>query len=155
MILISTKVLFRAELCQKNKMMSDNYYMGELLLRVFTGLLFLYQGYDKLFRIKMPGVIDAFSADAQRYHVPGGLLKLVAYYTSVAEFAGGMLLVLGLFTPFALYALGIDLLLVSLAFSYMNPMWDMKHVFPRLILVAALLLLPEQFRLVAIDHFLN
>jgi putative oxidoreductase len=135
--------------------MTTNIYIAELLVRVFAGVLFMYQGYDKLFRIKMPGVIDAFTADADRYHIPRPILTLVAYYTSLVEFVGGILLIAGFFTSYALYALGFDLLLVCLAFSYMTPMWDMKHVFPRLALVVTLLLLPEHYQYFSLDRFLH
>lgn len=135
--------------------MTTHFYIAELLLRVFAGVLFLYQGYDKLFRIKMPGVIAAFTADAESNHVPKPVLGLVSYYTSIVEFLGGLFLVLGLFTPYVLYALGLDLVLVCLAFSYMNPMWDMKHVFPRLILVVTLLVFPEESHHYSLDHFVS
>src|ERR1044072_1070768 len=102
------------------------FQIAELLLRTFAGILFLFQGYDKLFRIKMPGVIDVFTADADQYHIPRPALTLVAYYTSLVEFFGGFFLLAGFFTTYTLYALGIDLLLVGLAFSYMTPIWDMK-----------------------------
>ncbi|MBL7930551.1 MAG: DoxX family membrane protein [Bacteroidia bacterium] len=135
--------------------MTTNFQIAELLVRVFAGILFLYQGYDKLFRIKMPGVIAAFSADAESNHVPRPIVNIVAYYTSIVEFLGGLLLVFGLFTSYALYALGIDLILVCLAFSYMTPIWDMKHVFPRLILVVTLLVFPEESHYYRLDHFVG
>ncbi|MGZ3932212.1 MAG: hypothetical protein ACXVP0_12855, partial [Bacteroidia bacterium] len=64
-------------------------------------------------------------------------------------------LLLGFLTNYMLYALGLDLLLVGIAFSYMEPMWDMRHVFPRFILVIVLLLLPDEYRQFTIDHILN
>lgn len=134
--------------------MADNFQIAEFLLRSFAGILFLFQGYDKLFRVKIKGVIDVFAADADRYHIPRPLLTVVAYYTSLVEFLGGTLLLLGLFRSYALYALGLDLLLVSLAFSYMNPMWDLKHLFPRLLLIAALLLVSENYCRYCLDAFL-
>lgn len=129
--------------------------IAELLIRVFTGILFLFQGYDKLFVVKMRGVVNAFMADAGRQNIPGALVKFTAYYTSIVEFFGGILLILGLFTDYTLYFLGSDLLLVCFAFSYMQPMWDMKHVFPRLILIVVLLLLPGEYNNFSLDHLLN
>ncbi|MCC6372317.1 MAG: DoxX family membrane protein [Bacteroidia bacterium] len=116
--------------------------VAELLLRCFTGFLFLFQGYDKLFRLKLNTVTDAFMNDAGRYHVPRPLVYLLSAYTSVAEFLGGLFLILGLFLTPALYALSVDLLLVGFAFSFIEPMWDLKYMFPRLILVVLLLILP-------------
>ena len=129
--------------------------VAELLVRIFAGILFFFQGYDKLFKIRMPGVIDAFAADAERNRIPHALLSVVAYVTSIAEFVGGLLLVLGLCTTFALYALGIDLLVVCLAFTYMKPIWDMKFVFPRFALVIFLLLMPDNYRYFGIDQLIN
>lgn len=135
-------------------MNDTNFQIAELLVRVFVGILFLLQGYDKLFHIKMPGVINTFAKDADRYHIPRPLLSLVAYYTSTVEFIGGILLILGLFTSYALYALGLDLILVGFAFTYMAPMWDMKFVFPRLAMVVTLLLMPEEYNYFSLDQLL-
>ena len=126
--------------------------IAELFLRLFTGILFLFQGYDKLFRIKMPGVIETFSADAQRYHVPRPLLTGLAYFTSIVEFIGGLMLIAGFLTNYTLYAMGLDLLLVSFAFSFMEPMWNLKHVFPRFVLIITLLILPQEYQVFSLDH---
>ena len=137
--------------------MNDDYniQIAEFLVRSFTGIIFLFQGYDKLFRIKMHGVIETFKSDADKFHVPRTLLKIVAYYTSIVEFVGGITLLLGFFTSISLYALGLDLILVSFAFSYIEPMWDMKHVFPRFLLIIVLLMIPLQYRLFTLDHLCN
>jgi len=135
--------------------MSTNLYIAELLVRVFAGVLFLFQGYDKLFRIKLSGVIDAFRDDARRNNIPGPILTSIAYYTSLVEFFGGFLLLMGFMTNYTLYALGLDLILVAIAFSYLEPMWDLKHVFPRLALIIVLLLLPQEYRQLSFDHFFN
>jgi len=129
--------------------------LAEFFLRTFTGIIFLFQGYDKLFRIKMPGVIQVFTADADKFHIPKPLLSVIAWYTGIAEFVGGLFLLVGFFTTYALYALGLDLLLVAFAFSYMEPLWNMKHVFPRLLLIVTLLILPEAYSTICLDHFLN
>lgn len=135
----------------------DDYKLqvAELLVRALAGILFLFQGYDKLFRIKMPGVIETFTADVERSHIPHALLSLVAYFTSIVEFAAGIMLLLGFCTTFALYALGLDLLLVSLAFTFMKPMWDMKHVFPRFALIIVLLLMPDGYEVFSLDYLLH
>jgi putative oxidoreductase len=71
------------------------------------------------------------------------------------EFAGGIALILGFYTNYALYLLGIDLLLAAFAFSLLQPMWDMKHLFPRFILVITLLLLPDAWNKFSIDFLIN
>lgn len=130
-------------------------YIAETMVRVFAGILFFFQGYDKLFKIKMPGVIDTFMRDASRRNIGRPFVSLVAYYTSIVEFVGGILLVLGLLNNYALYALGIDLLLVCFAFSFMEPMWDLKHVFPRFLLIILLLLLPLEQNILSLDYLIN
>jgi uncharacterized membrane protein YphA (DoxX/SURF4 family) len=135
-------------------MMNYNHEIAEVLVRVFAGILFLLQGYDKIFRVTMHSVIDAFTADAERYHVPRPVLYGISYYTSIVELVGGLMLITGLYTNFALYALGLDLVLVCFAFTYMQPMWNMKYVFPRLALVITLLLMPAEYRTFSIDYYL-
>jgi putative oxidoreductase len=128
---------------------------AELIVRLFVGILFLFQGYDKLFKVKISGVINTFTADAERSHIPHVFLSLIAYFTSIAEFVGGIFLLLGFCVTLTLYTLGLDLLLVCLAFTYMRPMWDMKYVFPRLILIVFLLLIPENYSFFSLDHLLQ
>ncbi len=131
------------------------YYIAESMIRVFAGILFFFQGYDKLFNIKMPGVIDTFMGNAARHHVSRLMVSLLAYYTSVVEFVGGLFLVFGIFTNYTLFALGVDLILVCFAFSFLEPMWDMKHVFPRLLLVFILLILPLEHDKLSLDYLFN
>ena len=135
--------------------MEERYYILELLVRAFTGVLFLFQGYDKLFRVKISGVIETFNIEAQRQNVPQGFVKLMAVYTSVIEFFGGILLILGAFKTVTLSLLGIDLVLVAIAFSVMEPMWDMRHVYPRLVLISALLMFPTAWGYFSIDHLIE
>ena len=132
-----------------------NIYIAITLMRIFTGSLFFFQGYDKLFKIKMPGVIDTFMGDAYRHHISRPLVAVLAYYTSFAELIGGLFLVFGIFTNYSLYALGIDLVLVGFAFSVLEPMWDMKHVFPRFILVTLLMILPLENNKLSIDFLIS
>lgn len=135
--------------------MEYKYYILELLVRVFTGILFLFQGYDKLFNIKIKGVIQTFGLEAQRQNVPQSFVKLMAVYTSIVEFFGGILLILGLFKTVVLCLLGFDLILVAVAFSFMEPMWDMRHVYPRLVLVSALLMFPSSWSYFCIDRLIG
>jgi uncharacterized membrane protein YphA (DoxX/SURF4 family) len=131
-----------------------NFQIAECVLRYFAALLFLFQGYDKLFKIGMPAVIDTFMTDASRYHVPRWFVSLVAWFSSLTEFAGGILLGLGFMTDISLYALSLDILVVSFAFSFLDPMWDLKHVFPRMLLIVTLLLLPPSASYFRLDNLL-
>ncbi|MGZ3862177.1 MAG: DoxX family membrane protein [Bacteroidia bacterium] len=123
----------------------------ESIIRAFTGILFLFQGYDKIFRIRLNGVIETFQDEAEHHHIPRPWVSIMVYYTSFVEFIGGLLLILGLFTNYSLIALGLDMALVALAFSIMNPVWDLSHVFPRLILIATLLIMPDEWNKFSLD----
>lgn len=122
------------------------------ILRIILGILFFFQGFDKVFNVKISGVIDFFRQESRHKNWPGWMLNSSAYFTSYAEMIGGALLIAGLFKTFALYMLGIDLILVIGAFSMLNPTWDMKLVFPRLLLLAILLYLPAEWDLLSLDH---
>ena len=128
---------------------------AECIIRVFTGILFFFQGYDKIFKIKIGGVVDIFLEDAQHIHIHKPLVTAFTYCTSFIELIGGLFLVIGLFTNYTLLALGFDLVLVCFAFSIIRPMWDMQYVFPRLLLVVGLLFIPNEYTKIAFDYFLN
>jgi uncharacterized membrane protein YphA (DoxX/SURF4 family) len=124
------------------------------ILRVILGILFFFQGYDKLFRLKVSGVISFFRQESSG-RIPNVIIISSAYLTSFIEFICGGLLIVGFFKTGALYLLGLDLILVCGAFSILKPMWDMQQLFPRLILLAILLYLPENWDVLSIDHFLS
>ena len=122
-----------------------NFNIAELFVRCFLGILLIFQGYDKLFVVKIKNVVIVFQNETERKNVPNFLVVLISYFTSIVEFFGGILLVVGLFHNQIHIVLCIDLLLVSFAFSYVNPMWDLKHVFPRAVLIITILLLSNYF----------
>lgn len=128
------------------------YYIVEAIPRIFCGIIFLFQGYDKLFKVKISGVIDAFTLETANRHVPKFLLGFMAVFTSMVEFVGGLFLILGLFKNAVLTFFGLDLIFVAIAFSYMNPVWDMKHVYPRLILIILLFAMPNDWSFFSLDH---
>lgn len=133
----------------------NKYQIAELFLRAFCGVIFLFQGYDKLFKVKISGVTQAFQVNAEKNHVPQFVLKASAVYTSVVEFVCGILLLIGLFKNIALFFLGVDLVIVGIAFSMLEPVWDMRHVFPRVLMVFVLLILPHDWELISIDYLLK
>jgi uncharacterized membrane protein YphA (DoxX/SURF4 family) len=125
------------------------------IIRVILGILFFFQGYDKVFRMKVSGVVQFFRDETRNENIPGAVLVLSAWFTSFAELLGGGLLILGLFKTWAFYLLGIDMIIVCAAFSLLKPMWDMQFLFPRLILLAILLYLPSSWDVIAIDNLLR
>ena len=125
------------------------------VLRVILGILFFFQGYDKVFKVKINGVTSFFRQELGEIRVPGFILVLTAWFTSLVELICGAFLIVGLFKSYALGLLGIDLILVTGAFSLIKPMWDMQLLFPRLILLAILLYLPSQWDVISLDHFMR
>jgi putative oxidoreductase len=132
-----------------------NEAIAVFIARVILGILFFAQGYDKIFKVKLSGVIATFRQPMESRNVPDGLLSIAAYYTSYAELIGGLLLIIGLAKTFVLAALGLDLILVAAAFSILKPMWDMQHFFPRLLLLIFILVSPAGWDVMSADHLLK
>ena len=126
-----------------------------LLLRIILGTLFLFQGIDKAFKLGIPKVANSFQYELGTRKFPKWVLMIAAFFTSYVELIGGMLLILGLFKTYAFYLLGIDLIAVTIAFSLIYPMWDMRFVLPRLLLLAILLYLPPQWDNFSMDNLFN
>lgn len=125
-----------------------------ILIRIFTGVLFLFQGYDKIFRMGLSQVEATLAPGYRKIGIPSSFIRLITIVTSWIELLGGAMLILGLLKYTALYLLGADLLIVATAFSILNPMWDMQYIFPRLILIIILLILPPAFDVFSLDHLL-
>lgn len=116
-----------------------------LLLRTVTGILFFFQGYDKIFNIKIINVARTFNEPLNKYKVPMSILKPLIALSSYIELIGGFLLFFGFFRNTALLALSINMVFIAFFFSSIKPMWDMKYFFPRMLfLVLLLFLLPGQ-----------
>jgi len=125
------------------------------ILRMILGILFFFQGFDKVFNVGIPGVINYFGEESRHKNVPGFVLSFSAYLTSYIELICGFLLIVGLFKTPALYFLGVDLIIVSAAFSFLKPMWDMQLLFPRLAILIAILCLPAEWDMISLDFMLR
>ena len=136
-------------------MQNYHHFTFELFIRLFCGIIFLFQGYDKLFKVKLNQVIDTFDDEAEKKNIPKLFVVFSAFYSSIIEFFGGILLIVGLFKSIVLILLGFDLIMVAFAFSIIEAMWDMKHVFPRLALISALMLMPTEWEIVSIDYLIK
>ena len=129
--------------------------LAEALVRIFLGILFFFQGYDKLFVIKINEVVNSFLQDAERRHIPLPLVAFISYLTSIIELLGGLMLIVGFYSNYAEVLLGFDLLLICLAFSMMKAMWDLRHVFPRLLLLVILFILPPHTHFFSLDFLIH
>ncbi|HEV7231650.1 MAG TPA: DoxX family protein [Bacteroidia bacterium] len=134
-------------------MNTTHYHIAaEAVTRIFLGILFFAQGYDKVFNLGIPQVIGNFEYPVRLRHLPRFPLVLAAYFTSLAELICGFLLIIGFMKYYALYLLGLDLLIVGASLSMLEPLWDMKHVFPRLLLLLILLVLPSEWGTLSVDY---
>ena len=125
---------------------------ASFIVRVFLGILFFFQGYDAIFNVKVKQVVETFRDPFSSKGIPSIFTTIGSYFTSYAQFIGGLLLILGLFQYFALYLLAINLIIASIAFGITTPMWDMKHLFPRMVLLLTLLILPESWSVWSMDN---
>ena len=123
-----------------------------LLVRVFLGCLFFFQGFDAVFRIKVDGVLDTIQQPLIQKGVPQFFITLGAYYTSYVNLICGFLLIIGFAKYYALYFISADLLLTALTFSILKPMWDLQYVFPRLALVVFFLVAPSYWDVISVDY---
>lgn len=122
------------------------------IARVFLGLLFFFQGYDAVFNVKIRNVIEAYQSSFSNIGVPKIFTISGAWFTSFVELIGGLLLIFGVFEYYTLYLLGLDLLIASVAFGIAQPMWDTRHVFPRLVLLIFLLAIPASWNVLSLDN---
>ncbi len=119
-----------------------NQIVAVFLLRTLLGLIFCLQGFTKVFKWGVSGMYEnAFKGYEEL--LPKFLVVFTAYYTSYVELFAGLLLIVGLFRNYALYALGSVLLIVSFGHGLQEGIWSLDHVMYRAILLIGLLLLPE------------
>ena len=125
-----------------------------LFTRALLGMIFIMQGYGKIFTYTVSTVYRMFFKDFEKTFLPNWLIWATAYYTSYVELICGFLLIVGLFRKYALCLLGIDLLIVSLGHGLLEPIWDLQHVMPRAALLITILALPSQWDRWNLDNIL-
>ncbi len=130
----------------------DHQCTAVFIARIFLGFLFLFQGYDAVFNIKIKNVVAVYQTNFLNKGIPKFLTVLGVWFTSYTELICGALLILGLFEYISLYLLGVNLIVASIGFGINAAMWDMRFVFPRLILLLFLLLVPESWNIVSLDN---
>lgn len=131
-----------------------NQSLAFTLVRVVLGILLFMQGYDKVFKVKMRAIVNAYELPVTRSFIFDFFIWGGTIYTSYCELICGPLLFLGLFTNIALYFVGLDMVVAVLGMSLQNAMWDMKYVWSRLVLTVALLVSPESWNTISLDHFI-
>jgi len=125
--------------------------------RVFLGLLFLMGGWHKVF--VMGPITHARRFFLEGYAgswIPEPVLRALGVGIPFLELAAGLLLVVGFRTRGVLLAVGTLLLVVTYGHLLANPFFDTTvHVFPRLVIVAALLATPRRADRWSLDGWLR
>lgn len=129
--------------------------LAVLLMRIVLGILFFMQGYDKVFGLGLKRTEEGVEEAMRDTKIPASLVKGITLVSSIIELLGGLMLIVGILIYPALTFLGVDLLVVVFAMSLREPLWDMRFVWPRLVLVLALLLLPSACDRLSLDHFFH
>lgn len=109
--------------------------LGLLVLRVVVGILFAGHGVQKLFGAFGGSGIDGTAAFFEKAGLRPG--RLHAWSAGLAEFGGGLLLALGLFSPFAAAALIGVMTAAIVVVHARNGVWVTKNGFEyNLVLIA-------------------
>jgi len=124
------------------------------LARVILGVLFFMQGYEKVFKIKMRSIVNAYQLPINRSYIFNFFIWGGTIFTSYCELICGPLLILGVFTNYALYLIAIDMVIAVMGMSLQEAMWDMKFVWSRLALTIFLLVCPDSWNCISIDYFI-
>lgn len=113
-----------------------------LLVRLTLGTLFLFQAIDKVFIVGVKDFTTTVVSGLGKTKVPNEFVRMSAYLSSYIELIGGIMLITGIFLPLVYILLAINLVMVVVSFSFIQPLWDMKHVFPRLAMLVFLMSMP-------------
>lgn len=136
--------------------MNLNKSIAVTTIRLVLGFIFLMQGFGKVFTWGVEKVYRMdFFYDTYKDLLPEPVIYFTAYYTSYVELIAGFLVVIGFKRDYALFALASVLVIVTFGHGLAEPIWDLSHVIPRTILLAALLLLPKEWDTFSLDHLLE
>lgn len=125
------------------------------MVRFILGSLFFFQAYDKLFRIGMKNTYNSIYPACRERNLPDWVVKVSVGCSTYIELIGGILLILGLFKPLTIMLLGVNLMMVTVAFSFLKGLWNMEHVFPRVVLLIVLYFIPLEWDAWTLDSVLN
>lgn len=126
-----------------------------LLVRLILGILFFFQGYDKIFKLGINNVADAAITPATEKIFGRSFFKILILVSSWTELVAGLMIAFGFQRDIGLLLLSADMLMTGLIFTLIKPMWDMQYYFPRLILLVMIMLIPESWDTYRIDSLLN
>ncbi len=133
----------------------QNKQIAILTMRLILGFIFFFQGFGKIFKFGLNAVYNNFFLKNYSELLPDFLLLFSAYYTSIIELVGGLLLIIGFKRDYALYALASVLIIVTFGHGLKDPIWDLSDVMYRAILLVGLLLLPKELDKYSIDFLIK
>lgn len=125
------------------------------LARALLAVLFIFQGYDKFFRVGPKEVARSLYPSFQKFGFSAGLVHTAIWLNAFIEFTCGLFLLVGLLKYVSLTLIGLNMLVVSVGMSLINPVWDMKLVFPRFILLLIILLFPNEYDVLSLSYLLK
>jgi putative oxidoreductase len=116
-----------------------------LLLRIGLGLIFIYHGYPKLFT-RTREMMEVFPKM--------GFPSYFVYIAGILECAGGLLLILGLFTQIAALLLALEMVVVLWRVHIpMGPITEVKNYeLPLALFVGSFVLATLGAGLISLDH---
>jgi len=133
-----------------------NRSVAVLVMRLLLGLIFLMQGFGKVFTWGVEALYNMeFFLGTYESLLPLWLIKLTAYYTSYVELIGGFLLIVGIKRNIVLYALASVLVIVTFGHGLATPIWDLSAVMWRGLLLIGLLVLPEEWDRFSVDGWIK
>jgi uncharacterized membrane protein YphA (DoxX/SURF4 family) len=135
--------------------MLRNQQIAALTIRLLLGFIVFFQGFGKVFKFGLDAVYKNFFLSSYSDLLPDFLLLFTAYYTSLAELIGGLLLIIGFKRDYALYILASVLVIVTIGHGLKDPIFDLSHIMYRAILLISLLLLPKKLDIFSIDSLID
>lgn len=125
-----------------------------LIARLFLGVLFFFQGYDAVVKVKIKNVIETYQNTFYNNGIPKWITVFAAWFTSLSALMGGLFLLIGFCEYITLYVLGLNLIITAIGFGANTPLWDTRYVSPRLLLVLFLLIIPTEWNTVSVDYLI-
>ena len=121
--------------------------LGILALRLVLGAVMVAHGYPKVF-----GGLSHHVESVAHIGLPGWL----AYFSAAAEFAGGLLLIVGLFTRFAALAVCVNMLVAVFGVHFKNGFLGQgNYQFPLALAAMAFAVIFSGAEVISLDHALR
>jgi uncharacterized membrane protein YphA (DoxX/SURF4 family) len=129
--------------------------VATLCVRWIVGTLFIFQAYDRIFKVGLHAVAETFCAACGNGHLLRKFSHPFVVVNAWVELIAGVLLLAGFMVGIVSSALCINLVMVTMVFSWAKPIWDESHLIVRLSLLLFLMLIPSSWDIASIDHLLN